>query len=426
MRYKYLILCSLLPLFLACSKDNEYWVDFTSLSQASPSFFSVCGQKADNLKQDGIPADCYLPGGYSLSEYENADTTETKATVVTGNMLAQRFLGNARKHRVTELAGTYRSIDTKGDSIILSGKVVLPSDGKFDRYMIVSHYTVGSAAESPSNCFPFEGMFASLGYCVIVPDYLGYGVTSQLIHPYLAMDLTARNTLDMYLSVKPFLEACGITPTYDDIVILGYSQGGANSLGVLRLIETEYSESIAVRRTYAGAGPYDVTATYDKFVTTNHASYPCAVPLVVQGMQVASGLSLTMENFATPIVWQHMDEWFNSKKYTTHQMNLFLGTKVTSELIAPAGLDRTSYEVAELYMAMNSNSIVKTGWTPRSPVYMFHSIDDDTVDFVNAVHAKSTWPDANIVYNFGHYGGHTSGYLRFIGAVNTILTQEAI
>lgn len=415
-----------LPLFLlgvcACEKDNEYWIDFTNASEASLNLFRVYEQRVDNLSSDGFPSDCYLPGGIRLVDYEE----DTKTTSISANLLAQRFLGDSNKKSVTELAGTYRSIDTKGDSLYLSGKVILPSDGKFTRYMLVSHYTVGSNPEAPSNCFSFEGMFASMGYCVIVPDYIGYGVTSNMIHPYLAMDLTAHNVLDMYLSVKPFLEACGLKAEHDDIIIMGYSQGGANSMGVLRLIETQYSDTIKVRRVYAGGGPYDVTATYDQFVTTNYAAYPCAVPLVVQGMQVAAGLSLTMENFATPIVWQHMDEWFNSKKYTTHEMNQLLGTKVTSELISPSGLDRTSYEVAELYIAMNANSLVKTGWVPSAPVYMFHSMDDDTVDFINAMHAKSTWADANIVYNFGHYGNHTRGYVRFIAAVRAILTEEKL
>lgn len=424
MNIRPLLLILSLACAFSCTKEEVRWVDFTSASQASKDFFNVYMQKVDNLSEDGIPADCYLPGGVPFSEYE--DDSETKATTISPNVFFQKLIGANSGGRVTELAGTYRSIDTNGDEIMLSGKVILPSDGKFERYMLVSHYTVGSNVEAPSNCFSIEGVFATMGYCVIVPDYLGYGVTSHLVHPYLAMDLTARNALDMYLAVKPFLEACGVAPEYDDIIVMGFSQGGANTMAVQRLIETSYKDEIGIRRVFAGGGPYDVTATYDSFVTTNHAAYPCAVPLVVQGMQVGAGLSLTMESFATPLVYENLDEWFNSKRYTTREMNELLGTHTTSDLISPAGLDRTSYEVAELYMAMNANSIIKTGWTPKAPVYMLHSMDDDTVDFINAMHAKSTWEDANIVYNFGHYGNHTKCYLRFISTISTILTEEKL
>ena len=52
------------------------------------------------------------------------------------------------------------------------------------------------------------------------------------------------NCLDMVLAVKPFLAACDITPEFDDIMLMGYSQGGANTMGIMRMIETEYADQI--------------------------------------------------------------------------------------------------------------------------------------------------------------------------------------
>ena len=406
---------------VSCNYKEETWIDFMDLSQATSSDFKVFYQSVDNLSKDGVPSNCFVPDGTPIGDYK-----ETKATGANSTLFVQRLLDVSHGGEITELAGTYTSIDTEGNPITLSGKVMLPSDGKFKRFILVSHYTIGSNAEAPSNCFSLEGVLVPLGYCIIVPDYLGYGITAGKKHPYLALDLTARNALDMYLAVRPFLASCGIEPEFDDIMLMGYSQGGANTMGVMRLIETKYPDSIKLRRVFAGGGPYDVTATYDQFVKTNHAAYPCAVPLVVQGMQVGAGLSLSMEEFSTPLVYEHLDEWFNSKRYSTKQMNQLLGTYTTSDLISKAGLDRTTYEVAELYMAMNKNSIVKQDWVPKAPVYMLHSMDDDTVDFINAMHARATWPDANIVYNFGHYGGHVPAALRFIYTVKTLLVEEEL
>ena len=406
---------------VSCNYKEETWIDFMDLSQATSSDFKVFYQSVDNLSKDGVPSNCFVPDGTPIGDYK-----ETKATGANSTLFVQRLLDVSHGGEITELAGTYTSIDTEGNPITLSGKVMLPSDGKFKRFILVSHYTIGSNAEAPSNCFSLEGVLVPLGYCIIVPDYLGYGITAGKKHPYLALDLTARNALDMYLAVRPFLASCGIEPEFDDIMLMGYSQGGANTMGVMRLIETKYPDSIKLRRVFAGGGPYDVTATYDQFVKTNHAAYPCAVPLVVQGMQVGAGLSLSMEEFSTPLVYEHLDEWFNSKRYSTKQMNQLLGTYTTSDLISKAGLDRTTYEVAELYMAMNKNSIVKQDWVPKAPVYMLHSMDDDTVDFINAMHARATWPDANIVYNFGHYGGHVPAALRFIYTIKTLLVEEEL
>ena len=85
----------------------------------------------------------------------------------------------------------------------------------------------------------------------------------------------------------------------------------------------------------------------------------------------------------------------------------------------------TQQQIADITMR-DKNSIVKQDWVPKAPVYMLHSMDDDTVDFINAMHARATWPDANIVYNFGHYGGHVPAALRFIYTVKTLLVEEEL
>jgi hypothetical protein len=51
-------------------------------------------------------------------------------------------------------------------------------------------------------------------------------------------------------------------------------------------------------------------------------------------------------------------------------------------------------------------------------------MDDETVPYTNATNAKSRWSNANITYNFGHYGGHVKTCLRFIYSVQTLLKEE--
>ena len=63
-------------------------------------------------------------------------------------------------------------------------------------------------------------------------------------------------------------------------------------------------------------------------------------------------------------------------------------------------------------------------WIPEAPVYIMHSMDDETVTYLNATNAKQKWSSANIQYNFGHYGGHVKTCLRFLLTVKTLLEQE--
>ena len=117
-------------------------------------------------------------------------------------------------------------------------------------------------------------------------------------------------------------------------------------------------------------------------------------------------------------------KWINSKRFSSSQINKLIGTKVTHELLTQEAMDQTSDNVAELYKAMTANSIISYDWTPKASVYIMHSMDDETVPFTNAANAKSKWKDANITYNFGHYGTHVKTALRFIYSVQTLLEEE--
>ena len=98
--------------------------------------------------------------------------------------------------------------------------------------------------------------------------------------------------------------------------------------------------------------------------------------------------------------------------------------RVSHEILTPEAMDPKSAKVAELYKAMTANSITSYNWSPMASVYMMHSIDDETVPYTNASNAQSKWQNANITFNFGHYGGHVNTCLRFINAVKTQLETE--
>lgn len=417
-------------LLTSCQKDNLYYVDFTDLDMASDSLFRVTAQKVTDLKD--LANDPHQLATWGMADI-NATGTATandsqyagpqRATSTSLSEIMQELMSFQKSYMAIELSGLYPSVDVDGNPIILSGKVILPAEGPIKRYILVSHYTIASNREAPSNTFSLEGLLVKLGYALIIPDYLGYGVTLNHVHPYLVMELTARNVIDMYNAVKPFMEKANRAPDNEDIYLMGYSQGGATTMAVQHMIEHQ-NMPIKIRRVFAGGGPYDVKYTYDQFVETNLASYPCAVPIMMQGMVVGNKLDLNMEEMMDRRIFENLDKWVNSKLYTTAQINTLIGTKETDRLLTATGRNRTSQQVSELYKAMTNNSILTYSWTPEAPVYMFHSMDDDVVPFENAMRAKSKWKNANIQYSFGHFGNHQLGCVRFIYTVQTLLQND--
>ncbi|MGN0186908.1 MAG: lipase family protein [Paludibacteraceae bacterium] len=421
----YILIWSLPLLLVGCYNDNVDLVDFTS-TDGGVGAFRVISQKTTDLGNiQWSEAQQELFAQSSMQQnLDDSVQAPMRASSTNMNAVVQQLIDWGHGQKAIELAGVYLSEDTKKNPIMLSGKVILPANKKFKRYILVSHYTIAANEEAPSQTFSLEAMLVSLGYALIIPDYLGYGVTADKVHPYLVMETTTTNVLDMYFQVLPFMEAAGLAPEHDDIYLMGYSQGGAVTMGVQHLIETRFTDQVKIRRVFAGGGPYDVKATYDKFIETNYASYPCAVPLMTQGVVVGNNLNLDLATILQLRIYENLDEWINTKKYTTTQINELIDTHITDELLTSVGMDRTSHEVSELYKALTLNSILSYSWTPEAPVFIFHSIDDDIVPYVNATLAKSKWQYGNIQYNFGHYGNHVAGLLRFIMNVRTLLINE--
>lgn len=432
-----LMACLTVALLLSsCQFRKVEWVDFNSFMKSEGSNWFQPYSVVSTSMKDGVPDNCYLPGGYKANEYTNlcnqgvideSGTAEGSLKTTSTSManVLQNLIQYHNNEEVVQISGTYLSEDENGKPIKLSGKVLLPLKKPVQRYILVSHYTIGSNAEAPSNCFPMEGVLCANGYAMIFPDYLGYGVTSNKIHPYLSMKLTAKNVLDMYTAVKPYIESLGYKPKYDDIYLMGYSQGGSNTMAVQYMIEDEKYVDVKIKRVFAGGGPYDIVATYNSVITSGKVSYPCAVPLVIQGMNQGSNMGLNMSRLLVPRIADNVDAWFNSKKYTTSQLNQLIGTYKVEEILTEYGRDRTSEDVAVLYKAMKNNSVVGLSfWIPMAPVYMLHSMDDETVPYINAQHAKSAWHESNIQYNVGHYGTHVNTALRFIYSVSTLLKEE--
>ena len=266
----------------SCSLGEWHHIDFTDETLAQPGMFRVVKQQTTDMQE--LVKDAQMQAMWGLTEVEEMPegiNPQARATSVNFTQMAHSLLDFNKMSTAIELSGVYESVDLDGNPITLSGKVILPAEGPIKRYILVSHYTIASNAEAPSNTFSLEGLLVKLGYALIIPDYLGYGITAGHVHPYLVMDITARNVIDMYLAVVPFMQAAGCAPEHDDIYLMGYSQGGAVTMAVQHMIEHHDEDKIKIRRVFAGGGPYDVKATYDKFVETNHASYPCAVPTII-------------------------------------------------------------------------------------------------------------------------------------------------
>mgnify|MGYP003307559565 FL=1 len=314
------------------------------------------------------------------------------------------------KHYVT-FPVAYWSSDAHGDSLLVSGRVYLPKNRDLKGIVIANHYTITADAEAPSNMLSMESVLAMKGYAVILPDYVGYGLSRDHIHPYLHWRNAAQTAVDLLNCMPQLLDYYGYTYPID-VIVTGYSQGGAVALGVIRMIE-ELDSNWIVRKLYAGAGPYDPAGTYLYSMERNEMGIPAAIPLIVMGLSDAYDIGFELKDFFLEPLLSNYEDWILSKEYTVSEINRLMGSTIMSELMTEDALTLDSPQADMLYNVLLRNS--NLGYDLQSPAYFLHSLDDEVVPLLNTINLQEQMPnDSMKTYDMDHYGSHMAASVPFM------------
>ncbi len=192
------------------------------------------------------------------------------------NQLIQKKFGNTISPTAQALdlyKISYRSRDEKNREVVLSGLVVLPRGGAANGLVIFNHGTIVNSALAPSR---FTGKsnaseaelatlaFASGGYAVAMPDYLGLG-DHKGAHPY---PLGAANSLSTVDIIEPAraLAVRQNTKIGSRLFVSGYSEGGAVAMWMVRDLERKSGAGYDVSAAALASGAYDLSDTTRKWL----------------------------------------------------------------------------------------------------------------------------------------------------------------
>ena len=101
--------------------------------------------------------------------------------------------------------------------------------------------------------------FATDGYIVIWPDYIGIGEgEGNQIYLHAASEACA--SVDMLMAVTDLLPSLDAKPG-KELFLTGYSQGGHASMATYRLLQAKYKDRFPVTAASPMSGPYDIEST---------------------------------------------------------------------------------------------------------------------------------------------------------------------
>lgn len=101
-------------LLCSCHFHEDEFVDFANIEAVKGMAFQVIGQHETDLEH-GLPTNCYLPDGTPAYAYTDEQDSEgvqpRKTSSVTGAAILQELLKYGNQNKVTEIVGTYPTID---------------------------------------------------------------------------------------------------------------------------------------------------------------------------------------------------------------------------------------------------------------------------------------------------------------------------
>ncbi|MFD3001131.1 alpha/beta fold hydrolase [Pontibacter toksunensis] len=276
------------------------------------------------------------------------------------------------------------STSYQGQDIKASGLICIPQ-GITTPAPILSaqHGTIFTDSEAPTHFTGLSGfeLFAAAGYVTLIPDYIGFGESKDVFHPYYDQKHSALAVVDMIKAAKAFAEEQDIQVN-DKLFLAGYSEGGYVTLAAQKEIETNPAHGLKVTASAAGAGGYDLTAMLANVMSGQPYTYPSYLAYVLQSYIYTNNWNRPLTEFFQEPYASKMPLLFNGQN-SGGAINRGLTTE-PKKLFAPAffeGLKDVGKERA-LKQALQANSFLD--WVPQSPTRLYHGTADNIVPFENS------------------------------------------
>lgn len=293
----------------------------------------------------------------------------------------------------------YTTVAPDGARVQASMGMLLPTGCAGPHPVVLYHHGTqllkSFAMSDPANLETFlvNAYFASQGYVVVMPDYLGYGDSTLPYHPYLDAQNMGDVAIDALRAGRAFLKDRNVADS-GKLFLTGYSQGGHSAMATQRLMEGSHAGEFRITATAPMAGFYALTTTFVDALDN---------PPDLGSVLFAFGLTGLQKNYRD--VYSTPAAAFQAPFAATIE-SLLPGTLdllpllqqglVPPSITGPGGLLTDSFAstlktdaTAGVRRRLAQNDLID--WTPRAPMTLCHGGRDTVVPVKNMTLAATSF-----------------------------------
>ncbi|MFD2718614.1 alpha/beta hydrolase family protein [Hymenobacter monticola] len=338
---------------------------------ATPACKSTAAEPAAPTEAEANAA--VLTGSTLIGEYS--------AATLAGRVQGVPLAGSLVRYPIKVYRLTYRTRTPEGAETTASGAVLVPVAGAAPLPVLsYQHGTIAPSSEGQapshyaagSDVWSVVSVVASTGFVVSAPDYLGYGASKALPHPYEHAASLASASADMLRATREFCEKQKVSVNQKNY-LLGYSEGGYATMALHRLLEEKYATTLPVAASAPGAGAYHKSA-FARYILG-----------ATQPLNFLSSYVWVLRTYDRLYTLNRPFAFYYQEPYATQlQANPFASVpSQQSQLFAgPFRQAVLNNSDPGLKAALADNDLYD--WKPRAPLALFHGTADDYVPFFNS------------------------------------------
>jgi hypothetical protein len=387
------------------------------------------------------PAPTHAPGAQAAQDRRGTLISATPIARISEPSVAAE-LRNARYEPRTPALGAgmvrygvvayrvvYQTVNATGQPVRASGLVAFPAAGP--RQLRLVSFAAGTSTYKPSVPSTFgldaahdglEGrwsseLFASAGFAVAEPDYVGMGLGSGPVE-YMVTRSMATASLDILTAARTLAARHGdqLDP---GVLATGFSEGGSAAMALGRALQHGQSPFFRLAALAPFSGPYDLAGAelpgvFNGQIAAVAAPYYLGY-LLTSWNPLYHLYTTPSQAFRQP--WAARVQQLYDGSHQDQQVLAAL--PALSRLLTPGYLRLVRHPTGNFLRALDANSTC-AGWTPRVPVRLYAASGDsqgtpvNSVDCLQAIRARGG--DASLiglgsVGRFGVVGHFVSAFL---------------
>ncbi|MBC7391099.1 MAG: alpha/beta fold hydrolase, partial [Opitutaceae bacterium] len=272
----------------------------------------------------------------------------------------------------------------EGKMITASGIVALPfGENKAWPTLSYHHGTVFADSDAPTNNKNDQFVIAALasaGYVIAAPDYIGFGSSTGVTHPYYVAKYSAYTPRDLLIATQELLAQKHIASN-GKLFLAGYSQGGNVTMAVSKSIEATPIPGYNLTATAVGAGGYNMEGIFADITSRKEYPSPNYIAYIIQSYRKTYHLKDSLNYYFKEPYASRINNLIDGKTESS-VINNNLTTRFDS-LIRPEFVEAVKQGTdMNFYNALKENNL--HNWKPTLPLKIYHSDADEVVPYADS------------------------------------------